>query len=43
MLWQISYAEFYFPKVYFPDFDTIELDKAFDEYNKRDRRFGNVK
>ena len=43
MLWQISYAEFYFPKVYFPDFDTNELEKAFKEYESRDRRFGKVK
>ena len=43
MLWQISYAEFYFPKVYFPDFDTKELDKAFKEFENRDRRFGKVK
>ncbi len=43
MLWQISYAEFYFPKVYFPDFDTNELEKAFEEYESRDRRFGKVK
>ena len=35
MLWQISYAEFYFPKVYFPDFD-----KALEIYNNRNRRFG---
>ena len=40
MLWQSSYAEFYFPKVYFPDFDNNEFDKALDEYNKRNRRFG---
>lgn len=43
MLWQISYAEFYFPKVYFPDFDTKELDKAFKEFENRNRRFGKVK
>lgn len=43
MLWQISYAEFYFPKTYFPDFHPSELDKAFEEYAKRDRRFGKVK
>ena len=43
MLWQISYAEFYFPKVYFPDFDIKELDKALLEYENRDRRFGKVK
>ena len=40
MLWQISYAEFYFPKVYFPDFDKKEFDKALEIYNNRNRRFG---
>lgn len=40
MLWQASYAEFYFPSVYFPDFDNNEFDKALEEYNKRHRRFG---
>ena len=40
MLWQISYAEFYFPKVYFPDFDEKEFDKALEVYNNRNRRFG---
>ena len=40
MLWQISYAEFYFPKVYFPDFDEKEFDKALEIYNNRKRRFG---
>ena len=42
MLWQCSYAEFYFPKVYFPDFDENEFDKAILEYTKRDRRFGGI-
>lgn len=42
MLWQISYAEFYFPDTYFPDFDTECLLKAFEEYKKRDRRFGKI-
>lgn len=40
MLWQSSYAEYYFPQVLFPDFDSKEFDKAIEEYNKRDRRFG---
>lgn len=40
MLWQISYAEFYFPKLYFPDFDEKEFDKALEIYNNRNRRFG---
>lgn len=43
MLWQISYAEMYFPKVYFPDFTPECLDEAIKEYEKRDRRFGNIK
>jgi len=42
MLWQNSYSEFYFPKVYFPDFDKNEFDKAILEYTKRDRRYGNI-
>ena len=42
MLWQNSYAEFYFPKTYFPDFDEKEFDKAIVEYTKRDRRFGGI-
>ena len=40
MLWQSSYAEYYFPKTLFPDFDEKEFDKAIEEYNKRHRRFG---
>ena len=43
MLWQISYAEFYFPKTYFPDFTPECLDEAIKEYEKRDRRFGKIK
>lgn len=43
MLYQISYAEMYFSKVYFPAFDMAEFDNAILIYNKRDRRFGGVK
>ena len=42
MMYQASYAEFYFPKVLFPDFDNEEFDKAILEFNKRNRRFGGV-
>ena len=42
MLYQNAYAEFYFPKTYFPEFDENEFDKAILEYNKRDRRFGGI-
>ena len=43
MLWQASYAEFYFPDVLFPDFTPKEFDKAILEFQRRDRRFGGVK
>jgi len=42
MLWQLSYAEIYFCKTYFPDFNSDEFDKAILEYTKRDRRFGGI-
>ena len=40
MLWQASYAEYYFPDTLFPDFDCDEFDKAIEEYKNRNRRFG---
>lgn len=43
LLWEVSYAEFYFPDTYFPDFDEKEFDKAIEVYQNRDRRFGGVK
>ena len=42
MLWQISYAELYFTKIYFPDFTEKDFDEVLVEYTKRDRRFGGV-
>ena len=43
MLWQSSYAEFYFPKTYFPDFKEKDFDEALEVYNNRERRFGKEK
>ncbi len=40
MLWQSSYAEYYFPNTLFPDFNGEEFDKAIMEYQSRHRRFG---
>jgi undecaprenyl diphosphate synthase len=40
MLYQASYAELYFPKVYFPDFNEHEFDIAMEEYFNRQRRYG---
>ena len=43
LLWQNSYAEFYFPKTKFPDFSAEDFDQALVEYTLRDRRFGGIK
>lgn len=40
MLWQLAYSELYFTSVYWPDFDKMELEKAFAFYASRERRFG---
>ena len=43
MLFQAAYSELWFPKVHWPDFDKKWLIKAIIEYQKRERRFGNIK
>jgi undecaprenyl diphosphate synthase len=43
LLWQASYAELYFPKTYWPDFKKEDLILAIKEYNKRQRRYGQIK
>jgi len=40
MLWQLSYAEMYFPDCHWPAFNESEFDKAIRAYNCRERRFG---
>lgn len=43
LLWQIAYSELYFCEAPWPDFSKKELEKAIEDYNKRDRRYGGVK
>ena len=40
LLWQISYSEFYFSDILWPDFNKKELDKALLDYSVRKRNFG---
>lgn len=40
LLWQSSYAEFYFSDILWPDFGPAELEKAIYEYQQRERRLG---
>ena len=42
LLWQLSYAEFYFTEKFWPDFTTDEFKKAIADYQNRERRYGSV-
>ena len=42
MIWESSYAEYYFPNTLFPDFNEKEFDIAIEEFQKRNRRFGGI-
>lgn len=42
LMWQLSYSEFYFTEVAWPEFDEEELKKAIEVYEMRHRRFGAV-
>jgi undecaprenyl diphosphate synthase len=43
LLWQNAYSEIYVTETLWPDFRREHLLEAIIEYQKRDRRFGNVK
>jgi undecaprenyl diphosphate synthase len=43
LLWQSAYSEYYYTPVLWPDLDAAELEKALESFNRRQRRFGNVK
>ena len=40
LMWQSAYAELYFTEVLWPDLDEAELDRAFGEFSRRNRRYG---
>ena len=40
LLWQSAYSEFVFMDVLWPDFGPADLDRAIEEYYRRNRRFG---
>ena len=43
LMWQASYAEFYFTPTLWPDFGEEQLREAIESYGARDRRYGLVK
>ncbi len=42
LLWQSAYSEFWFSNVLWPDFKPSDLDRAIADYQKRDRRYGDI-
>ena len=42
LLWQTAYSELYFTDVLWPDFDADCLQRAVDEFARRERRYGGV-
>ena len=42
LAWQSAYSEYVFMDVLWPDVSAEDLDKAIEEYNRRNRRFGGV-
>ncbi|MBR6572181.1 MAG: isoprenyl transferase [Clostridia bacterium] len=42
LIWQSAYSEFWFSNVLWPDFSPEDLDRAIDDFNLRNRRFGGV-
>ncbi|WBF65839.1 MAG: di-trans,poly-cis-decaprenylcistransferase [Candidatus Kinetoplastibacterium crithidii] len=42
LIWQLAYTELYFTDIYWPDFTPLDLEKAFEWYKTRERRFGKI-
>jgi len=42
LLWQLSYAEFDFPELNWPDYSVEEFHKSLENFKNRKRRFGAV-
>lgn len=40
LLWQLAYTELYFTDELWPDFGEHSLERAFESYRRRERRFG---
>ena len=42
LLWQSAYSEYWFSDILWPDFKPRHLEKAIEDFNHRNRRFGGV-
>ncbi len=43
LLWQIAYSELWITKVYWPDFRKVHFLEALLDFQKRERRFGDIR
>jgi undecaprenyl diphosphate synthase len=43
LIWQGAYSEWFFTPTYWPDFGREDLHEALVDYNRRERRYGEVK
>jgi undecaprenyl diphosphate synthase len=43
LLWQLAYSEIYVTPTLFPDFRRPQIFEAIIEFQKRERRFGDIK
>ena len=42
LIWQAAYSEYWYSDVLWPDFKPKHIDKAIEDYNHRNRRFGGI-
>ena len=42
LIWQSAYSEYWFSDILWPDFKPKDLNRAIDDFNNRNRRFGGV-
>lgn len=42
LIWQSAYSEFWYSDILWPDFKEKDLEKAINDFSKRNRRFGGI-
>jgi len=43
LLYQLAYSEFWFDRIYWPDFGRLDLLRAILDFQQRDRRYGGIR
>jgi undecaprenyl diphosphate synthase len=42
LIWQAAYSEYWVTPIFWPDFDSEQLQQAIQDYGQRERRFGGL-